>query len=243
MSAGYAAYSGNSNARRAGVVLKTKYKALRNWVFGAIVTLMALLVIGFFVFATIVAGTTQDVPERADGIVVLTGGSERIAAAARLLRNRRAKWLLISGVNKNTSEADILRLSKLDRRLFACCVTLGYIAQDTKGNALEARAWQRGNRLNSLIIVTAAYHMPRSMVELSLQMPKIKLVPYSVVPKRFRGQPWWLKPANAQFLAREYIKFLPAAAQFAVSRLLKFTEPNAEDGTGLSPAHHAATAS
>ena len=190
-----------------------------------------MLFLGFLAFATFVTETRQTTPERADGIVVLTGGSERIAAAARLLRNGHARWLLISGVNKNTSEADILRLSKLDRRLFSCCVTLGYIAQDTRGNALEARDWQRGHSFKSLIIVTAAYHMPRSLLELSLQMPDIKLIPYSVVPKRFRAQPWWLSPANIQFLAREYIKFLPSAAQFALSNILKIVPKSSDEKT------------
>jgi len=180
---------------------------------------MAVLILGFFVFATFVTRSPQKIIEQADGIVVLTGGSERLGEAARLLREGHAKWLLISGVNKNTSKSDISELLDLDPKLFACCVTLGYKAQNTKGNAIETRSWQHAKKFKSLIVVTASYHMPRSLVELSLRMPDVKLIPHSVTPRRFRHKPWWLHSSNAQLLAYEYVKFLPSAAQLTVSRI------------------------
>ena len=187
------------------------------WALGIASALVVIFVLGFVVFATFVMRTLPDIPKQADGIVVLTGGPERIITAARLLREGRAKWMLISGVNRQTSKADILRLSKLDPKLFACCVTLGYIAQNTRGNAIEARNWQRGNSFKSLIIVTAAYHMPRSLIELYRRMPDVKLIPYSVMPKRLRNQSWWLQGDSVRLLAYEYIKFLPSVAEFAVT--------------------------
>ncbi|MEN2494950.1 MAG: hypothetical protein TECD_00861 [Hyphomicrobiaceae bacterium hypho_1] len=201
--------------------LKKKIRIVKKLAFRTVSILIVLFLFGFFLFATYVTRTTRNSFNKADAIVVLTGGTERIAAAAKLLSSGHAKWLLISGVNKNTSKIDILRLSKLRYNLFNCCVVLGYFAQDTKGNALEARAWQHENEFKSLIVVTAAYHMPRSLIELSLQMPDVKLIPYSVMPKRFRTQIWWLSSSNVYFLAREYVKFLPSAARFITSKFHK----------------------
>ncbi len=180
----------------------------------------AVLLLGFFLFAAIATRAIEDNSRTADAIVVLTGGSERIGEAARLLRGGRAKKLLISGVNPQTSETAVRRLAGLDAALFRCCVTLGYGAKNTRGNAREARAWQRANKFRSLIVVTAAYHMPRSLVELSQRMPGVELIPHPVLPRRFKSEPWWLHPTNARILAREYIKFLPSAAQYALSRAL-----------------------
>ena len=199
------------------MVLRAKIRIFERLALRAIATVMILLALGFFLFATVVTRTIYNSVEKADAIVVLTGGAERIAAASQLLSKGNAKWLLISGVNKKTSDIDVMRLSKLDYQLFSCCVKLGYNAKNTRGNALEARKWQIENKFKSLIVVTAAYHMPRSLLELSVQMPDVKLIPYSVMPKRFRAQVWWLNIANAYFLAREYIKFLPSVAWFITS--------------------------
>ena len=207
----------------------------KNWVFASCGIVAAFLVLGFFLFAAFATRTVQDDSKRADAIVVLTGGSQRIAEAGRLLRLGRAGRLLISGVNRKTSKAAVMRLTKLQPDLFKCCVTLGYGAQNTRGNATETRDWQRTNKFSSLIVVTAAYHMPRSFAELSRRMPDVKLIPHPVVPKSFKAEPWWLHPTNARILASEYVKFLPSAAHFVVSRAL-----STEAGTlGRQQSYHA----
>ena len=63
------------------------------------------------------------------------------------------------------------RLSGLDEEKFNCCVDLGYAALDTIGNADETRRWAEALHYDSLIVVTASYHMPRSLAELARAMP------------------------------------------------------------------------
>ncbi len=207
---------------------------------GAVGVVAALLLLGFFAFATVATSNFSNISRNADAIVVLTGGSQRIGEAGRLLRSGRAGKLLISGVNRQTSQATVQRLANLDAALFNCCVTLGYGALNTRGNALEARDWQRANKFRSLIVVTAAYHMPRSLAELARRMPNVELIPHPVMPSRFKSEPWWLHPTNAGILAREYIKFLPSAAHHALSRALNseaaetYGWPNQHAGTGPS---------
>lgn len=199
----------------------------------------ASLVLGFFMFAAVATREPSSDARSADGIVVLTGGARRILEAGRLLRSGKGRHLLVSGVNRQTSAKSVRKLAKIDTDLFACCVTLGYVAQNTRGNAIETRDWQRSHKFQSLIVVTASYHMPRSMAELALVMPEVELIPHPVVPKQFQASPWWLHVHSARLLAREYLKFLPSAAQYAVNRILQ----PAESAAGRSQKQHAGTSS
>lgn len=188
---------------------------------GAAAILACLLGLGFIVFATSIMRDTQADAPPADGIVVLTGGDSRIREGARLLRQESAERLLITGVNRRTSRKDLLRLSGLSARQFDCCVDIGYRALDTVGNADETRTWARERGFKRLIVVTASYHMPRSLAELSLEMPDLVLVPHPVKPKSFRAQAWWLDPKMTRVLAAEYLKYLPAALRLAVAKLAR----------------------
>jgi uncharacterized SAM-binding protein YcdF (DUF218 family) len=179
-----------------------------------------LFVLGFVMFATAVMREPAELVNKADGIVVLTGGETRISEGARLLREGHAQRMLISGVNKVASRDELMRLSGLDASRFGCCVDLGYRALDTIGNAGEARLWAGAKGYRSLIVVTSSYHMPRSMAELSREMPGVELIAHPVVSKSFRKQAWWLHPATTRTLLSEYLKFLPSAARYGVSRMM-----------------------
>lgn len=189
-----------------------------------VITLAAalwLLLAGFVVFAMTVMREPQTAAEKADGIIVLTGGQLRIQEGARLLNRGYGQRLLISGVNTQTGQSDLLRLSRLDKEKFNCCVDLGYTALDTIGNATEAKTWAEAHRYRSLIVVTSNYHMPRTLVELSRVMPAgTKLIPHTVIPRTFSTDAWWLSPLTARNLVAEYLKFLPSAARFAFHQAL-----------------------
>src|SRR5262249_15369043 len=73
---------------------------------------------------------------------------------------------------------------------------------------------------SKLIIVTSSYHMPRTLAELGRVMPRAKLIPYPVVSRNFRTEPWWTHLATARLLFSEYVKFLMAAARHTPARLL-----------------------
>lgn len=179
-----------------------------------------LLVFGFVLFAGMVMRDREQSTQRADGIVVLTGGPVRIAEGARLLGLGRGQRLLISGVNPHTGRESLIKISRLRPDQFDCCVDLGYEAMDTAGNAGETRAWAAQRGYSRLLIVTSRYHMPRSLAELARAMPGVQLIPHPVAgPGREEDErPWWLQPATARVLASEYLKFLPAAARLWAAR-------------------------
>ncbi|WP_439543160.1 YdcF family protein [Hyphomicrobium sp.] len=173
---------------------------------------------GFVLFANAVMRQPETRDQRADGIVVLTGGQTRIEEAARLLKDGRGERLLISGVNTKIGRSSLIKISGLDEQTFSCCVDLGYAALNTVGNADETRRWAEAFGYERLIVVTASYHMPRSLAELARAMPNIELLPHPVAPDDLRHKVWWLDPTTTRLLAQEYVKFLPAAIRLAVTR-------------------------
>jgi uncharacterized SAM-binding protein YcdF (DUF218 family) len=205
------------------------------WIGVAAAAALLAFAAGFVAFARAVAGYVPgSTPKQADAIVVLTGGELRLQAGARLLREGRGARLLISGVNPQTSRHDLQRRSGLSERMFAARVDIDY-AHTTVGNAEETRAWARAKGYGSLIIVTSSYHMPRSLTELGRAMPGVSLVPHAVVPDRLRGARWWADAFTARVLLAEYVKFLPSAARYGLSRLIGW-DGSAAAGNGR-PAH------
>ena len=179
--------------------------------------------------------THVSAPERqTDGIVVLTGGALRLDEAAQILAAGRARRLLISGVSTDSKPEDIReRLSTLSDDLFRCCVDLGYQARNTVGNAEEAALWARFHGMTTLRIVTAAYHMPRALVELDRALPGVELVPHPVFPERV-FESGSLPPVTAPL---EFAKFVAALLR---RRLGEVTPPPA--GTVSAPLGNGATA-
>lgn len=150
----------------------------------------------------------------ADAIVALTGGDARLSKAMELLANGRGKRLLISGVHGDVTRDQLYAQIGGPRKLFDCCVDMGLGANSTIGNAQEAAAWVRDNNYGSIILVTAAYHMPRSKMEMTAAMPQIRLIPQPVFPEELNTNNWWNDRLSASVVLVEYTKYI-----FAWSRL------------------------
>ncbi|MCX8506811.1 MAG: YdcF family protein [Alphaproteobacteria bacterium] len=144
----------------------------------------------------------------ADGVVVLTGGSLRIAAGLRLLLSGKTQKLFISGVNFDEGlNQQIATLLTPGLRL--CCVELGRKAGDTFGNATETAEWVKRHNLRSLYVVTASYHMPRTLSEFRHALPaSVEIFPYPVFPAEFNADHWWDNGRSRLILIREYNKYL-----------------------------------
>jgi uncharacterized SAM-binding protein YcdF (DUF218 family) len=163
---------------------------------------------GFFWFVQYIPVVEAAPSRNADGIVVLTGGALRIADALELMALGHGRRLLISGVHRTTGLEQLARLVPEHQRWLACCVDLDRQATNTIGNATEARRWVEAQGFQSLIVVTANYHMPRAMAEIRHALPRVALVPYAVVSDRVRVERWWDNPATARLLILEYFKYV-----------------------------------
>jgi uncharacterized SAM-binding protein YcdF (DUF218 family) len=179
-------------------------------------------VLGFWNFAERVRVPAEE-PERADGIVALTGGSlERLSTGVRLLEERKGERLLISGVNRIVTDEELLDAAlNVDPQLAECCIDLGRGAEDTLGNAAETAAWARERNYRRLILVTDDYHMPRSHAELSLALPEVEIVPYPVRTRWTDPVLWRSDLGAASRIGAEYVKYLVIRGREAVLNLGK----------------------
>ncbi len=134
---------------------------------------------------------------KTDAIVVLTGGSGRIDRGLAVLRAGDAKRMLVSGVDPDVRPGEFSAQYKIDRRLFASSIDLGWQAVDTRSNADETRKWVVRHKYKSVRLVTSDWHMPRAKLELSHQLPG-----EDVAGDAVRSQPGFA------MLFREYHKYL-----------------------------------
>jgi len=182
--------------------------------------LCVVSVVGLIWFATPPAA--EDRPAPTDAIVVLTGGSLRLPSGIELLRQGKGRKLFVSGVDQRVELEDLLRISGNDRASLPdwalCCLALGHEADDTLGNAYETARWMRREGYRSLRLVTAWYHMPRSLLEFGRAMPEIEIVAHPVFPDQVKQEHWWAWPGTVALLTNEYGKYLAALFRPLIER-------------------------
>ncbi len=179
---------------------------------------LTLWLIGLLAFIAVIPGQASKVDgeSKTDAIIVLTGGGDRLAEGFRLIDRGLSRRLLISGVAPGVTLPQLIdrlgdhRDSVPSAEELACCVTLGYEAGNTVGNADESAEWLRSNGAKSVRLVTANYHMLRSLLEFRRKVPDIAVVPNPVFPSEVRDPHWFVKPRTLLLLINEYHKYLVA---------------------------------
>lgn len=215
---------------------------LRAVVVAVLATALAGAAIGFAGFLSQLRGAEMKPEYKADGIVVLTGGSSRVSDAMELLAGGYGNRLLISGVHPTSAASDISRSLSDNQSLLSCCVDLDRSAVNTRSNAAETRRWARERGFKSLIVVTSNYHMPRAIVELTHAMPDIRLIPFAVVGEKWRDEPWWTSGATMRLLLSEYVKYVAAEVRVRLADAGIDPTPEAADQPAGSPPRRPATA-
>lgn len=137
-------------------------------------------------------------PARTDAIVVLTGGAGRISRGLQLMEDGMAERMLISGADSAVRPRELAAEYGVPRRLFACCIDLGYEAVDTRSNAEETARWLTTHRYRTVRLVTAEWHMHRARMELVAALH----APIDIVGDAVPSNP----PIG--MLVREYNKYL-----------------------------------
>jgi uncharacterized SAM-binding protein YcdF (DUF218 family) len=193
--------------------------------FDASILALVVLIMGFIVFANSIEHEQRAPIPTADGIAVLTGGVSRIDEAMKLLTERKAKRVLITGVNRSTTREELQHLASQGGQYFTCCVDIDKEARNTIDNATETSEWVAVHQYRSIIVVTSNYHMPRALAELARVLPGVKLVPYVVVDNNVHVEHWWAYPGTTRLLLSEYLKYLPALGRLGATRLVRMTVP------------------
>ncbi len=166
----------------------------------------------FWFIAKIPKEPTSD-SRKTDAIVALTGGSNRLEYGLELLTEGKGSKLFVSGVHDTTTEESMLRHSSGSVRekiasLPADSIVLGHEAENTIGNAEETSRWLKKEGYHSIRLVTANYHMPRSLEEFTHTLPDILIIPEPVFPDFFTLAGWWERGEARNLIFLEYHKFL-----------------------------------
>lgn len=192
---------------------------------GAIIAASLTWTAGLFLFAAMSPVKVEDGATVTEAIVVLTGGTGRLETGLSLLENAMGRRLFVSGVYRGVDVSRLLELSARAPQELRCCVELGHSAGDTAGNARETAAWMKRNGFTSLRIVTAGYHMPRSLLEFRAALPGALLIPHPVFPEHVKRQRWWAWPGTASLFMVEYAKYLAAWTRLQFASLLGLNPP------------------
>lgn len=167
---------------------------------------VALWFIGLIVFIIKLPGDAPPPPlTQGEGIVVPTGGAERVATGFDLLA-AGGKRLLITGVHPDTTLTALEGLVK--RKVDPCCVDLDYTAPNTRGNAEFAAGWVKKYGFTRVRLVTSWYHMPRSLELFRRAMPDVTIVSHPVSSSDLPSTGWWKNPIAWRVIVGEYVKLL-----------------------------------
>jgi uncharacterized SAM-binding protein YcdF (DUF218 family) len=158
-------------------------------------TILLAWLLGFAWFALFLPQPAA--PTRTDGIVVLTGGAKRIDRGLELIEDKKARRMLISGVDLDVKPGELAAQYGRPMQLFDCCIDLGFRAVDTRSNALETARWVARNKVKTLRLVTHDWHMRRAMLEIGIALPDNVEVVADAVPTH----------PTFQMLFREYNKY------------------------------------
>lgn len=183
---------------------------------GGLLFASALWGAGFLWFLEQIPNEQTENPQ-ADSAVILTGGKERLKQGLDLLQKKRVGKLFVSGVSQGIDARKLLALGHVPpTENLLCCIDIGYLATNTQENAQETKNWKGLQK--TLLIVTAAYHMPRAALEFQASLPHITLIPYPVFTDNFPLH-HWPKQWRAQKLAlAEYHKYLLAYVRMLYSK-------------------------
>lgn len=130
---------------------------------------LVLWAFGFIWFA--IALPQPAAQSRTDAIVVPTGSGGRIQRGLEMLQLGAAEQMLVTGVDATVQPGEFQAEFEVPERVMDCCVTLGFSALDTRGNARETAQWLEQQDYTSLRLVTADWHMRRAALELQQQLP------------------------------------------------------------------------
>ena len=141
------------------------------------------------------------------GIVVLTGGKNRIEKGVDLLSKGYGEKLFISGVFMPSEIEAKFSLEKEKNELFKCCIFFDQESKNTLENAKEVAKWLNENKdIESIILVSSYYHLPRSILIFEKKITSgLKIYPVPAIPNNnLRNQFFF----HLKLIISEYFKVL-----------------------------------
>ena len=180
-------------------MIKNKYLFL-------IITLLTVLVIDYLFFYKKILNYNNNLNYDNNNFIVLTGGDNRVKKSLKIffqIENKN-KNLFISGVGKGFNKKTLKKLTQKNpnyNKIIDCCIQIEGISRNTFSNAVESLKWVKSKKINSFVLLTNNYHMPRAMLEFKSIFNDIKITPYVFIDE---NKIWWKTKIN---YISEYFKY------------------------------------
>lgn len=150
--------------------------------------------------------------QKTQALVVLTGGQDRVEHGFQALAEGNAPVLFISGVGEGVAVRELLRAhatpevrKKIEMRRAE--IILDHVARTTVSNADQAAEFIRTRGITSIRLITASYHMKRSLREFNTAIPEVTVIADPVFPSGFRRDEWWQHENTRRLVFSEFYKY------------------------------------
>ena len=112
--------------------------------------------------------------------------------------------MLITGVGKNTSVEELGFFTETIKKR----IHIDRLAKSTFQNAREIKIWAKENEFNNILLITSAYHIPRSKLVINHEFPELNIIPFPVYTENVKLEEWWVWPGTTKLLINEFFKYI-----------------------------------
>ena len=109
-------------------------------------------------------------------------------------------YIVLTGGN-NRVKKSLQIFFRIKNKNIDCCIQIEGISRNTFSNAVESLKWVKSKKINSFVLLTNNYHMPRAMLEFKSIFKDIKITPYVFIDE---NKIWWKTKIN---YISEYFKY------------------------------------
>ena len=141
-------------------------------------------------------------------IIVLTGGKGRFEKGLSILKDNISEKLFVSGVFPGVDLKKKYISNTYESELFDCCIYYGNKAINTKENAAEVKEWIESNDIDTILLVSSYYHLPRSKIIFENEMPHINIFLIPSDDNFFESKEFLTHLFNLKLMVVEYSKII-----------------------------------
>ncbi|MNH49925.1 hypothetical protein D3C73_15210 [compost metagenome] len=192
---------------------------MKSLIIGAVVIVAVVVGLGVYLAPNDLAGCSQGPTgegkcKKADAIVAVSGGdtSARTKEAVHLYEQGWASSLIFSGAAQDKSgpsNAAVMRNDAISAGVPASAITIEEQGETTRQNADKTQQLLEENGIETVILVTSAYHQRRAGLEFSERSDgKVAIVNHPVASDKQWSSWWWLTPGGWYLAVGEFIKIM-----------------------------------
>lgn len=148
-----------------------------------------------------------------DAIVAVSGGDTlaRTQEAVRLYERGWADTLIFSGAAQDKtgpSNAAVMRIEAIKEGVPASAILIEEYSETTKQNAVKTHELLEARQIESVILVTSAYHQRRAGLEFASRASDVNVLNHPVKQDKQWTDLWWLTAEGWYLALGEFFKII-----------------------------------